>query len=292
MNRKPLIIIYFLLFYASAQLIWWSLLLINYDPARRPMIFGEALVFLVLIAIGAHKIRQSYKESNLLSVRQGNFLLSVTHELKSPLASIKLYIETILMRNLDKDRRDTFLKNSLRDIDRLHDLLENMLLATRYDNDKDVRMNDLFDFSESTQNIIHRLQQNVCHSRVIEANITPNIMMKGDMFALSSVVSNLIENALKYSPQCEQVLVDLEESKNNVILRVSDTGIGISDEEKYRIFDKFYRVGNENTRSTKGTGLGLYIVKQVLSNHNGYITVRNNTPKGSIFEVIFEKNVE
>src|SRR5690606_39719310 len=82
--------------------------------------------------------------------------------------------------------------------------------------------------------------------------------IEGDHFALSSMITNLLENAIKYSPPCEQVSVKLYKDKAGIVLSVADFGIGISDEEKKRIFNKFYRVGSEDTRKTKGTGLGLY----------------------------------
>ncbi|WP_231561643.1 sensor histidine kinase [Sphingobacterium sp. T2] len=109
-----------------------------------------------------------------------------------------------------------------------------------------------------------------------------------DKFAITNVVNNLVENAIKYSPPCATVEVKLYRKDNNLIFSVADHGQGIPDEEKKLIFNKFYRVGNESTRKTKGTGLGLYIVKSVLQKHNATIKVKDNKPSGSIFEVIFE----
>jgi signal transduction histidine kinase len=101
------------------------------------------------------------------------------------------------------------------------------------------------------------------------------------------VVTNLVENAVKYSPPCAEVNVILKQKCAQITLIVSDSVIGINDQEKSRIFDKFYRVGSEETRKTKGTGLGLFIVKQVLDKHQATIKVKNNNPSGTIFEVIF-----
>jgi signal transduction histidine kinase len=109
----------------------------------------------------------------------------------------------------------------------------------------------------------------------------------GDKFALSSVVTNLIENAVKYSSPCDEINVHLNEVDGHIHLSVIDKGPGISDAEKMLIFDKFYRVGNENVRKAKGTGLGLFIVKEVLQYHDADITVKDNLPQGSIFEVTF-----
>jgi signal transduction histidine kinase len=93
--------------------------------------------------------------------------------------------------------------------------------------------------------------------------------------------------AIKYSQPCEEVGVKLFRKGDNIYLQVADRGIGIADDEKGRIFERFYRVGSEDTRNTKGTGLGLYIVKQVLDKHEASIQVRDNRPAGSVFEVVF-----
>lgn len=111
----------------------------------------------------------------------------------------------------------------------------------------------------------------------------------GDKFALTSMVTNLIENAVKYSPPCSEVDVNLIRKNGLIQFSVADKGIGIRDEEKSRIFEKFYRVGSEDTRKTKGTGLGLFIVKQVLDKHQATIKVKNNQPSGTIFEVTFSE---
>ena len=95
---------------------------------------------------------------------------------------------------------------------------------------------------------------------------------------------------MKYSPPCEEVKVSLKQKGDQIYFIVADLGIGINDQEKSRIFEKFYRVGSEETRKTKGTGLGLFIVKQVLDKHQALIKVRNNNPSGTIFEVIFNAN--
>ena len=108
--------------------------------------------------------------------------------------------------------------------------------------------------------------------------------------AFSSIVINLIENALKYSDQNSNILVALGLKSEGIVLVVKDEGSGISDEDKSKVFDKFYRGNDELRRKTKGTGLGLYIVKYLVSKHNGSILIKDNSPKGSIFEVTFNKN--
>src|SRR5690606_13747625 len=214
-----------------------------------------------------------------------NFLLAVTHELKSPLASVKLYIQTILKRELDREQQKVFLSNSLKDIERLDDLVENVLLSTKLENRAYQLPKEVFDMSELVEQIIDRLQKNACKTQVIKADLDEHIKLKADKFAITNVITNLVENAVKYSPACGMIYVKLKEEGGNLIFSVADHGIGIPDEEKRLIFNKFYRVGSEATRKTKGTGLGLYIVRTVLQKHNASIRVKDNKPSGSIFEV-------
>ncbi len=290
--RKPLLIFYALIIYAFAEMIWWGILLINAAPMRKGMILGEGAVVLLILIVGAYHFQKALKKDMRLKEQQNNFLLSVTHELKSPLASIKLYLQTILKRDLDRDQVKAFLNNSLKDIERLDDLVENMLIATRMENHSYSFPKEAINFTELVKGVADRLQIHTCNKRVIKTSLQPEVYLKGDRLALSLVVSNLIENAVKYSPDCEEVKVELKEVNNIVKLLVVDKGIGISEAEKQRIFEKFYRVGNEDTRTTKGTGLGLYIVKHVLDRHHATIKVRNNSPRGSIFEVSFNIYVD
>jgi len=102
------------------------------------------------------------------------------------------------------------------------------------------------------------------------------------------VISNLLENARKYSDSSETPIeIELYKNNQSAYLLVKDQGIGIPENEKEKIFDKFYRIGNENTRASRGTGLGLFIVKKIVSLYKYDISVKNNSPKGSIFEVVF-----
>jgi signal transduction histidine kinase len=277
-----------MLLYALVQLISWGSLVIKLQPSRMAMVMGEGSVFLFLLGTGAYFLHQSIKKEDKLRDQQQNFLLSVTHELKSPLAAIKLSLQTIVKRDLDKARQTILLSNSLKDIERLDDLVENMLLATKIENRSYSFPKEEFDLSDLVTRITDRLQIHSCGSeQMISTKVQPAIKVVGDSFALSSVVTNLIENAIKYSGPCAEVAVELTKENGSPFLRVSDKGPGIPDHEKMLIFDKFYRVGDENVRKAKGTGLGLFIVKEVLQNHDADISVKDNVPQGAVFEVTF-----
>ena len=286
--KKALFLFYFLFFYAITQLLWWGIILIKFEPDRKGMIIGEGLIFLFIFVWGAFRLKKHVNREHEINQQQQNFLLAITHELKSPLASVKLYIQTILKRELEREKQKEFLNNSLKDIERLDDLVENVLLTTKLENRAYQLPKEEIDMSSLVEEVIDRLQKNACKTQVIKADLVSGILLKADKFAITNVITNLIENAVKYSPPCATVHVNLFVQGNDLIFSVADHGEGIPAEEKKLIFNKFYRVGSEATRKTKGTGLGLYIVKTVLQKHYATIKVKDNTPTGSIFEVTFE----
>ncbi len=288
--RRSLLIFYGLIIYVLMQLFWWGRLLLLAKPNSKGMVLGETAVFVFIFFVGAYYLQKTLNKERKLEQQQRNFLLSVTHELKSPLASIKLYLQTILKRDLGPDQQKSFIANSLKDIERLDDLVENMLIATKLESNSYTFPKEKFDFSELVSNVAGRLQVHTCNTQIIKTSVEGKIHMIGDQFALTSVVTNLIENAVKYSPPCAEIHVSLSRKNGQIYFIVADSGIGINDQEKSRIFDKFYRVGSEDTRKTRGTGLGLFIVKQVLDKHQATIKVKNNKPSGTIFEVIFNAN--
>jgi signal transduction histidine kinase len=290
--KRSLVIFYSLIIYAAAQLVWWGYQLVNLQHNKLGMILSEGSMFIIVLSFGAYYMHRSINRERKLQEQKKNFLLSVTHELKSPLASIKLLLQTIQKRDLTKAQIQDFIEKSLLDIERLDDMVENMLLASKIENSSYSFPKANFSLSVVVDSIVNRLQLTKCDGsqKIINAEIEPKIEFTGDKFALTSVVTNLIENAIKYSGPCEPVDVKLFQKDGKVHLHVADHGIGISDAEKSRIFDKFYRVGSEDTRNTKGTGLGLYIVKQVLDKHEASIRVKDNRPVGSIFEVVFGLN--
>lgn len=290
--RKSLFLFYFLFFYATAQLIWWGILLVQAEPDRREMIIGEGVFFMIIFVVFAFRLKGAFVREHRMQQQQRNFLLAVTHELKSPLASIKLYLQTMLKRDLSREQQQQFIHNSLKDIERLDDLVENVLIATKLESSRPSFPKEELNLSELIDSVTNRLQINACTSQVIRTEVAPDVHIRADKFALTNVVSNLIENAIKYSPEDAAIDVKLypPNEVGEVVFSVADRGAGIDHAEKKRIFNKFYRVGNEQTRKTKGTGLGLYIVKTVLDKHNALIKVKDNQPSGSIFEVTFNND--
>lgn len=254
--------------------------------ARWMMIAGEGLVFLVLLSVAFFRVRNTFKLEAELSSQQKNFMHSITHELKSPIASVKLAIETLLKRNLEKEKQKEILANALSDTDRLNNLVDNILLSAQIENKSYHIQKEKINLSEYTLELLGKIiQTNNSHS--IVQSIQPNVFSELDKSSFTSIFLNLVENAMKYSPDGSMIKIILAKKENSVNLSVHDEGVGISEEEKQNIFNKFYRIGNEETRKTKGTGLGLYIVKYLTELNGGNIFVKNNSPRGTIFEIVF-----
>jgi signal transduction histidine kinase len=250
----------------------------------------EGFVMMGLLFWGIIWIYRNLNNRLKLKRQQSNFLLSITHELKTPLASIKLYLETLQKRSLDKEQSATIVANSLEDVSRLRDLVDNVLLAAQLDNSKYELHKFEINLTDTIEKAINRfvVPRNI-QSRV-NVNLEKEVFFTTDATAVEMVVNNLLSNAVKYSPEDGKVDIVLRTTPTQILLTVSDEGLGIADEDKESIFTQFYRTGDEQTRKSKGTGLGLYIVKNLLNLMNGEIKVKDNQPKGTTFELIFKKD--
>ncbi len=248
------------------------------------MILGEAMVFVFSLIVGIWLINRGYNKEVNAAKQRRNFLLSITHELKSPIASIRLVFETMLKRELKREQQEKLMNTGLFETDRLHMLVEDLLLSAKLETAYQPYLEPV-NVAELLQDLVHKLQIKypiaVFHYK--ESATHPIVI--GDKSGLTSVALNLLENAVKYSADTQQIDVSLEQKNGHIRFAVADQGIGIPDKEKTQIFEKFYRVGSEDTRKTKGTGLGLYIVEQIVKAHRGTIEVLDNEPKGTIFRV-------
>jgi signal transduction histidine kinase len=317
---KSVSLIYFLVMaYTIAALIWWGILLfrqskqistferqnlyLRVDSLSRPVehqlelqrinkdehmrsfkYLGEGIIFLGIILLGAVFVYRAVWKYMKLSRQQQNFMMAVTHELKSPIAAAKLNLETIRKHRLDEEKQLKLLNNTIRETNRLDQLCNNILLAAQLETHKYRLFKEALDFSALVENSIKELDGRI-GTHQIDAEIQPHMWMDGDKLTLQIVLSNLVENAAKYAPKNTRILVKLFEDQQQLKLQVIDEGPGVPEEEKKRIFLKFYRVGNENTRKAKGSGLGLFLTAKIVEQHGGSIEVKDNTPTGSCFEI-------
>ncbi len=247
------------------------------------MIFGEAVVFGITLIMGIYFINRAYVRELSAAEKQKNFLLSITHELKSPLASINLILSTFIKRDLPSDKIEELSKDGLKESTRLEELFNKILISTRLGQGYPFNFEEA-NLSELVLTCVARFEK--LHTDIdIKTAIEPNIARKIDQEGIVSVIKNLLENASKYNTSPKQIEVKLTKDNGSILLEISDNGNGIPKEERGKIFDQFYRVGQEETRSAKGTGLGLYIVKQIIQGHKGSIKVMNNDNKGTKFVI-------
>jgi len=243
---------------------------------------GEGSTFLLIIFIGAAVVYSSYRRSTKLSRQQNNFMLSVTHELKSPIAAMKLNLQTLEKHKLDEEKRHLLIDKCINESNRLNDLCNNILLASQMEGKQYKPVFEKLNAAELLKNSASAYQHRY-PERIIAELASGDFSIYGDQLMLQMAISNLMENALKYSSGT--VTLQTSATKNNFHFSVADSGKGIPDSEKQKVFRKFYRIGNEATRTSKGTGLGLYITEKIIREHGGKIIVKDNQPKGVVFEV-------
>ncbi len=251
---------------------------------QKIMIITEGSVFMALLVFGLLRVHRVFTKEMELAEQQRNFLLSITHELKSPLSTIKISLQTLLKRKLDQEKTDKLLNNSLSDLDRLESLVDNILFAAKIERDEPGFSTEEINASDIVRLIVDRFSANKKGIH-LHGHIEEEVYAQLDALGFTSVVINLIENAIKYSEENTNVHVTLKKDGTNIVLKIADEGIGIAAADRWKIFEKFYRVGSEDTRRTKGTGLGLYIVKRFIEIYKGDIDVKPNEPKGTIFSI-------
>lgn len=254
------------------------------------MILGESIVFVLSLIVGVYLINRGYNKEIAAAQQRRNFLLSITHELKSPIASIRLVLETFIKRELGPQHINQLSSNALKETDRLNDLVNDLLLAAKVETAYTPYL-ETINLKQFLGEIIERLQNKYPAVEFGFRRPNGDIIIQGDKTGLTSVAVNLLENAVKYGVENPKIAIILRKNEKGLInIEVADNGIGIPDKEKSKIFERFYRVGNEDTRRTKGTGLGLYIVNQIVLAHKGSIQVMNNRPQGTIFSISLPAN--
>ena len=248
------------------------------------MIIAEALVLCLSLGAAIYFVNRTARKEVEAARQQRNFLLSITHELKSPLAGIRLALETMRRRVLPEEMRATLTTRALDETTRLTTLVEDLLLSARLDTQYEPNLEPI-DLGVLGRDWVERMAAKYPEVAFALELDGEEFSVLADRYGINSVLSNLLENAVKYLGDGSSVKVVVCERGRDVHIEVRDDGLGISDEEKARVFDKFYRIGNEDTRSTKGTGLGLYIVHEVIRAHKGSVSVRDNVPRGTVFAI-------
>ena len=217
---------------------------------------------------------------------QNAFINAVTHELKTPVASIRLYLETLQTRPVDEDKRKEFYRIMLEDSDRLLSTIEQVLRTGRVGSTSNSLNLSRVEIADLVARCVARARtMHHASAEALQYHPGPPVTVLGDADEVSAAVLNLIDNAIKYSGNEVRVMVETAQADDkNVVVRVKDAGAGISKDELNRVFKRFYRVPGPLASRVKGTGLGLYIVRSVAKRHAGRVWAESEGPgRGSTF---------
>ncbi len=234
-----------------------------------PVLAG-GIIMLAFVLLGLYVIFIYWKRQSRLYAEQKTFIAQITHELKSPLASIRLHLETIRLRKPTADKMERFLDTMLADTERLNTLISNFLMAAKLEQRPVGAGLTTVDFSAFVEKFIHEFGMHLPDGSSLTREVDAGIFAKVDVEGMEMVLRNLLENAFLYSPAAPEVHVALNRGVKNCTLTVSDNGSGIIRKELKKVFKMFYRVRNAG-ETIRGTGLGLYIVQSIIARHNGKI---------------------
>lgn len=300
---------YNLIIFILAQLVWLAVLLlwiywyvknniifeqvgekiapqIVYDaPSVFPFVGG--IVLLTGLSVSLVLIFRHLNIQIKLNALYDNFIANVTHELKSPLSSIQLYLETLNSRDVPEEKKKEFYVLMMRDAERLKNLVNSILEIASMDKKKSYRDFEVYKADETIKKIIlesaTQFQLNEGSIR-FSGDAGCDILL--DRNSIKTVFDNLVDNSIKYSNSNLQITVLFKRNSKKIEIEFSDNGIGISGDQTKKIFQKFYRIYDMDIPNVKGTGLGLYVVREIIKNHNGKVyAFSEGKGKGSKFKI-------
>jgi signal transduction histidine kinase len=249
------------------------------------VILVEGLVLLVAILVGVYVIFLFWSRQAALLREQRLFISQVTHELKSPLASLQLHIETIRRHQPPPERLAAFLETMMGDAARLNGLIDNLLSASRVDQKNWALNPQRLDFSEFVERYFRQRQFTLPRAGKLNLEIAPGLHAMIDRDAMETVFRNLLENAVLYSDGPPDITVRLRGKGDRCLLDIIDCGRGIEPRDQRKIFKMFYRVRRKN-ENIRGSGLGLFIVRANIERHGGRIGVESaGAGEGTTFHV-------
>lgn len=249
--------------------------------------FVGGLVLLVAIAFGMSLTFRHLNVQLKLTRLYDNFIGNITHELKSPLSSIQLYLETFNTRYVPPHKQKEFIELMMKDSHRLKNLIDSILEISALEQKRVSHDYHIYNAGELFREIIadaveqYQLPQNAV---VVEGDADCKCV--ADLKALRIVFNNLVDNAIKYSIQGPKIVVKLNCNSKKICIEFTDNGIGIPLKDQKKVFHKFQRIYNRDIPNVKGTGLGLYWVNEIVKNHGGHITVHSEgSNKGTTFRI-------
>lgn len=239
------------------------------------------------------KKQKEIDELKRLEQFRREFLADVSHELKTPIFAAQGFIHTLIDGAVDDEQvRDKFLSKAAKSLDGLDALVKDLVTLSQLETGEATMNFERIDFTHVTQEVFEQLEtvaQAKGTSLLVKAPQSGPVWVKADPQRITQVMTNLVENAVKYGNSDGQVLVNLEEDKKHIVVSVRDDGPGIPPEHLSRIFERFYRVEKSRSKDRGGTGLGLAIVKHILNAHKAKISVMSKVEKGTTFRFKLER---
>jgi len=247
------------------------------EIVRQIMVGSEGVVFLLLVLLGVWLIYRSLRQAETLRRRQENFVMAVTHELKTPMASVGVYLDTLQSEKISLEKKTQVIPKMKNDLHRLERLVEDILEAGR------------FEAGESRLNLqpvdlgalLHTLADGLAERHDTGAvkvvrHFDAGVELIADAAVIGRAIGAILDNAVKYAGgQSPDITITLNRNGRNAEIVIADKGVGIQKQELELIFERFYRVGHEMTRASRGTGLGLYLCREMIRAHGGEVLARS-----------------
>lgn len=237
----------------------------------------QGLLLLAVILAGVYAMFIFWRHQSRLYQQQREFITQVTHELKSPLASIQLHLETIRMRRPPAERLDSFVDTMLDDTRRLHSQIDNLLLTARLEQRRRPAERRVIDLSAFISRYLDENRERLPQGTRLESRLMPGLKVAVEPDELGTVLRNLLENAVLYSPGVPELDLTLTRKGRWAVVSLKDNGRGLAPDQLKKIFRRFYRVEIPNER-VRGTGLGLYIVDSVIKDCGGTVQAASDGP--------------
>jgi two-component system phosphate regulon sensor histidine kinase PhoR len=301
--------VYNLVIFVLAQLVWLAVLLlwiywyvknniifekvgekispqIIYDaPSVFPFVGG--IVLLVGLSFSMVLIFRHLNVQIRLTALYDNFIANVTHELKSPLSSIQLYLETLNSRNVPEEKRKEFYELMMRDAERLKNLINSILEIAVMEKRKSRKNFEVYKAEETFKKIIiESAKQFQLKPDSIKFAGNADCLVFIDRNSMKTVFDNLVDNSLKYNNSTPEITINFKHNGKKVDIEFADNGIGLPHKEVKKIFQRFHRIYDKDIPNVKGTGLGLYVVREIIKNHKGKISASSEGKnKGAKFKV-------
>ncbi len=286
-------LLHILFVYVILQLFWWGVQLYRSYKILYPdqnqafnklsMIIGEGAVFSILLFLGFRWINKSIKREMESATVEKTFLLSVTHELKTPIASIRLMLDTLTRHKTEEEKQKQILAQAQGELTRLQKQIENILLTSRTSTGRFENHDQLIPLAEFVDTELKKIRK-WYPDHLFEIQIDPACKLQIDPELLGSVFFNLIDNACKYSPSPSTITVIVKRIEGSIIIHILDEGKGVSEEESQLMTQKFYR-NAQVADQISGSGLGLYLVNNIVRFYRGSISFSNRQTGGTCAEV-------